>query len=105
MGVIIVMVSVVNAEAPVTEFPEWALSLWVVGVLLIALEAVREGGGLTMLMLAQYKVLAALSIVAFVFWSFSCNETRESVSRGGSWTLLIMSRTHYFMGSEGRRYT
>jgi hypothetical protein len=61
----------------------------VVGVLLVALEAVREGGGLTVLVLTQYKALAALFIVIVVLWSFAYNETGEGMSRRGGWMTLV----------------
>jgi hypothetical protein len=65
--VITVVVSVVDAKAPVAELLEWALLLWVVGVCLIALEAVREGGRLTVLAFAQYKTLVAWHVIIVVF--------------------------------------
>jgi hypothetical protein len=63
----------------------------VVGVRLIALEAVREGGGLTTLTLAQYKALATLHVVIifFLLWSFASNETRDGMSRRGGRVMLV----------------
>ena len=42
MGVLAFIVRVLSAEAPPTGFPQWALLLAVVGLHLIALEAVGE---------------------------------------------------------------
>jgi hypothetical protein len=94
VGVLAVVVGVVNAEAPVAEFPKWTLLLWMVGVCLVALEAVGEGGGLTALMLAQCNALAALLIIIIVLWSFSSDETREGRCRRGCGAAFVQ------MGNE-----
>jgi hypothetical protein len=93
VGVVAVVMGVVSAEAPVAELPERALLLWVVGVHLVALEAVREGGGLTMLALAQHKALIALRVVVIIFilQSFTSDETGNGASgRGGRAALVKM---------------
>jgi hypothetical protein len=70
-------VGVVDAEAPVAKLPERTFRFWMVGVCLIALETIGEGGGLTALALTQYKALTALHVIVIVFilWSFAGNET------------------------------
>jgi hypothetical protein len=83
---------VVDTETPVTQLPEQVLLLWVVGVRLVALEAVGEGGGLTALALTQYKTLVILHIVvvvAFILWSFTGNETGKGTGGRGSGAMLV----------------
>jgi hypothetical protein len=91
VGVIAVVMGVVNAKAPIAKFPERTLRLWMVGVHLIALEAVGERGGLTVLVFAQYKALVALHVVVIVFILrlFTGNETGEVTNgRGGGMALV-----------------
>jgi hypothetical protein len=94
VGVVTVVVGVVNAETPVAELPERALLLWVVGVHLVALEAVGERGGLTALAFAQYKVLVALHVIVIVFIlrPFTSNETGEVTNGRGGGTALVKVR-------------
>jgi hypothetical protein len=90
------VVGVVDAETPVAQLPERALRFWVVGVRLVALEAVGVGGGLTAFTLAQRKALTALRVVVavLVLGPFTGDETGEAVGRGGGRATLVE------MGSE-----
>jgi hypothetical protein len=93
VGVIAVVVGVIDAETPVAQLPEQTLRFRMVGVCLVALEAVRVRGGLTALMLAQCKAWTALHVVVvlFVLRPFAGNETGEGASRrGGRATLVEM---------------
>jgi hypothetical protein len=104
VGVVAIVVGVVDVKTPVAKLPEQTLLLWVVGVRLVALEAVREGGGLTMLVFAQYKALVALHVIVIVFvlWPFTSNETGKVMSRRGGRAALVKMRdkvgTNHSMG-------
>jgi hypothetical protein len=91
VGVIAIMVGVVDAKAPVAQLPEWTLRFWMVGVHLVALEAVGVRGGLTALALAQCKTLVTLYvvIVIFILGPFASNKAREGASRRGSGAALV----------------
>jgi hypothetical protein len=91
VGVVAVVVGVVDAETPVAQLPERALHFWVVGMRLIALEAVGVGGGLTAFALAQRKALTALRVVVavLILGPFTGDETGEGASRGGSGAALV----------------
>jgi hypothetical protein len=89
--VVTIVVGVVDAETPVAQLPKRTLHFGVVGVCLVALEAVGVGGGLTVLSFAQCKALAALHVVVatFILGPFASDETGESVSRGSGRVVLI----------------
>jgi hypothetical protein len=91
VGVIAVVVGVVDAKAPIAKLPERALRFWVVGVCLVALEAVGVRGGLTVLTFAQYRALVALCviIVVFILGPFAGNETGDGASRGSGRAALV----------------
>jgi hypothetical protein len=102
--VVAIVMGVVDAKAPVAELPERTLLLWMVGVHLVALEAIGEGGGLTALALAQHKALVALRviIVVFILGPFAGDETGEGASRGsGGATLVEMGDEAGVDGSMG----
>jgi hypothetical protein len=91
VGVIAIVMGVVDAKTPVAKLPEQTLRFWMVGVRLIALEAVRVGGGSTALALAQRKALTALHVVVvlFILRPFAGNEAREVANSGGSRAALV----------------
>jgi hypothetical protein len=101
VGVVAIVVGVVDAEAPVAKLPERTLRFWMVGVRLVALEAVGVGGGLTTFALAQHKALVALCVlvIVFILRPFARDETGEGASRGGSGAALVKMRDE--AGTDG----
>jgi hypothetical protein len=101
VGVVAIVMGVVDAETPVAQLPERTLRFWVVGVRLVALEAVGVRGGLTALMLAQRKALTALRVIVavFILGPFAGDETGEGAGRRGGGATLVEVRNK--VGADG----
>jgi hypothetical protein len=101
VGVVAVVVGVVGAKAPVAKLPKQTFRFWMVRVHLIALEAVRVGGGPTTLVLAQCEALVTprVAVLVFILWPFTCNETGEGTSGRGGRAALIKMRDK--VGADG----